>query len=546
MQQIRENQQNDAEYNDLEDENDREQEKQQQANTNNQRKELISPEIIANWKKIRGYPPNQKVYIILGQYQDLRNYLNSEGWIENENQESLIFDLKWVTKMKDVDHVQLLDQQITNHFEKNFNLTSKNGLAKNLRNLIQSENIDFDVFYPRCFDLGDVQEFEDFVEEFKFSHAESVVKQFVQENKNSQTEFNQFQLIQVLVAVYSLIKKTKSILQKINEIVYIYTYIYINIYILYIYIFIYYYFLYYYYIYQQYKLIIFLYQLNQKNNQVPIISAEEWKIINYQCDYVYIRKNQDLCFKIFQKIQEELGITQENILEECHKQLENLKNYDIQTQLNNKNMWIVKPAGLSRGRGIRTFQQLEPLLNYVIGKNVNWVAQKYMENPLTINKKKFDIRQWALVSEWNPLQIFFYDECYIRLCFEDYTADNLENKFVHLANNCISKQAEGFQEKVNETMMCLDDFIEYIKKQENGRDFYNEKIKKQMQNIVINSIKSCKDTMINRKNSFEIYGYDFMVDENYNVWLLEVNSSPSMEHSTRQYKKIQISQIYMK
>ena len=35
-----------------------------------------------------------------------------------------------------------------------------------------------------------------------------------------------------------------------------------------------------------------------------------------------------------------------------------------------------------------------------------------------------------------------------------------------------------------------------------------------------------------RKNSFEILGYDFMIDEELKVWLIEVNSSPSMEYST--------------
>ena len=33
----------------------------------------------------------------------------------------------------------------------------------------------------------------------------------------------------------------------------------------------------------------------------------------------------------------------------------------------------------------------------------------------------------------------------------------------------------------------------------------------------------------NRKNSFEFFGYDFMIDETLKVWLIEVNSSPSMD-----------------
>ena len=32
--------------------------------------------------------------------------------------------------------------------------------------------------------------------------------------------------------------------------------------------------------------------------------------------------------------------------------------------------------------------------------------------------------------------------------------------------------------------------------------------------------------------SHEIFGYDFMVDTSLNVWLIEVNSSPSMEYSS--------------
>lgn len=58
-----------------------------------------------------------------------------------------------------------------------------------------------------------------------------------------------------------------------------------------------------------------------------------------------------------------------------------------------------------------------------------------------------------------------------------------------------------------------------------------------MKNAVIKSLLSVQDMVENRKNSFEMYGYDFMIDDNFNTWLIEINSSPSMEYSTVYTKK---------
>ena len=53
-----------------------------------------------------------------------------------------------------------------------------------------------------------------------------------------------------------------------------------------------------------------------------------------------------------------------------------------------------------------------------------------------------------------------------------------------------------------------------------------------MEQAITHSLKSCNDQVDEKVNSLEMFGYDFMVDENFNTWILEINKSPTMESST--------------
>lgn len=87
-----------------------------------------------------------------------------------------------------------------------------------------------------------------------------------------------------------------------------------------------------------------------------------------------------------------------------------------------KNAWIVKPGGKSRGRGIQIHTSKDNLNNYIRSSMDRiWVTQKYIESPLIVKQKKFDIRQWVCVTSWKPkLEIWFYTDNYLRFTSDNY------------------------------------------------------------------------------------------------------------------------------
>jgi len=42
------------------------------------------------------------------------------------------------------------------------------------------------------------------------------------------------------------------------------------------------------------------------------------------------------------------------------------------------------------------------------------------------------------------------------------------------------------------------------------------------------SVQDEMDACQTTKNSFEMFGFDFMLDDSFNPWLIEVNLSPDM------------------
>mmetsp|Transcript_8330 Transcript_8330/g.8494 ORF Transcript_8330/g.8494 Transcript_8330/m.8494 type:complete len:425 (-) Transcript_8330:208-1482(-) len=210
-------------------------------------------------------------------------------------------------------------------------------------------------------------------------------------------------------------------------------------------------------------------------------------------------------------------------------------------------IWIMKPIGSAQGRGIFLFTRLSEISEWKTDfkykpagktgseeKDVEaYVVQRYLQYPLLIGGKKFDMRLYCLVTSFSPLKVYQYRRGFARFTNSRYSSDpqDIYNGFVHLTNVAIQKTADNYDERTGGKMelQALKMYLMTTYGVERIDALFWE-----IQMIVLHALLSVQSVMISDKHCFEMYGYDIIIDQDLKPWLLEVNASPSLSANTRE------------
>lgn len=237
-----------------------------------------------------------------------------------------------------------------------------------------------------------------------------------------------------------------------------------------------------------------------------------------------------------------------------------------------KSLWMLKPSWMSRGRGLELFKSLDELEGFIqsylqgyaardysnlgysdkderspalnlqniekqrtggIPKTTTFptfVIQKYMEKPLLYKGYKFDIRMYVCLNQ--DYELFYFKESYVRLSSYPYTLDKM-NYYIHLTNNAVQSSAPNFNTLVDGNIISIRELERYTREKNpilREGDFMHQIAK------IVRVVFDATYDILNpkgREHCFELFGLDFMVDEKLKMWLIEVNSGPSLSESNK-------------
>eukprot|EP00891_Asterochloris_glomerata_P009698 jgi/Astpho2/9698/Aster-x0408 len=189
-------------------------------------------------------------------------------------------------------------------------------------------------------------------------------------------------------------------------------------------------------------------------------------------------------------------------------------------------VWIVKPSGRNRGNGIEvvgSFIEIEKHLR-LAKPDTQWVVQKYIERPLLIGGRKFDIRSYVLLAPDH--KVYMFRESYVRTSSTPFDIANLADRSAHLTNDAVQINFDhygSFEDANKLTMEALQELFA-------GQMDLKGDIVPQMRECARHAFTAVLSKLnpLRRQWCFELFGLDFMIDADFKVYLIEVNTSPAL------------------
>ena len=178
--------------------------------------------------------------------------------------------------------------------------------------------------------------------------------------------------------------------------------------------------------------------------------------------------------------------------------------------------WILKPALLNNGEGIQLFNCLSDIKAHFQGTarySSFHVLQQYILQPHLLNGHKYTFRMFVIIT--NFAGVYLYKNGYFNVGRKPYDVNNFADLGVHLTNEHLNPDHTPNIWQIP-TKQCPNFDIIYQK----------------MQNIIRKIIHALNmevpALLTDHKNekAFSLFGFDFMLDEQLNLWLLEVNHAP--------------------
>jgi hypothetical protein len=208
----------------------------------------------------------------------------------------------------------------------------------------------------------------------------------------------------------------------------------------------------------------------------------------------------------------------------------------------NKHVFIIKPSMANKAAGITVFNALDQLHGIFEEAEISdsedededaedltqvreWVIQRYIDRPLLFNKRKFHVRAYVLAK--SNIQVYLYRDMLALFALKEYDAENVQDNLIHLTNTCIQTDEEEFNEKTSVKLFW--DLVQ--EQQQEGQQKVTmadlEGMFEQMKRILADVFDACTSEMTTFQampNAFELFGIDFMVDQDFNVYFLEANA----------------------